>query len=661
MKFSSTIFIVGGFILLNLLIFLLPYYVNGYESPVGWDTPVYIRHMKVIEKYGFLYFFQYSNGINFYSVLAYLVSSIFQLSFMTTETIFPLLVGLGFPLVNFLVIRKLYRSWKLELLVLTLSIVNYNVMRMVVDLHRNLLCLLCIQVALFIFLPDILKNHSKKRIGIFIILIVLGGLSQIETFILATTTLSILFAFFLWQRELPRAKLSLLLAIAPLLLVILFMSPFLEVFLQKAVYFNPTYGFSYEAYVATSSDYFSYLGFLLIPLYILGLGACLQRYLKNREENLIFTILLWNLLVLTGSLLPWLAIKIQGWRVLLLTTVPLSATIGFAKFTRFITAFELHLSGLKTRLGYSLLVFVLIASVLSTAMYFAEGVTTYYKPWISNDNLKKLTWISSYIDQDKPNIFVLYFNFGEWTKGVADVRKGWVAAIVSPNCQVYFGKVISLLYLTPTKSDNPYINQTAYSYWSEIFKNQQTLRGYAIYLIDDWYTLTLDSNYVTEIYPGVFQVKESSIEQPYLVPTFLSAYTDSYNRTKNSYGLRNNWTRDWAQSEYILESYEDPFFKTINDPTYFQVSFLVPLSDEVNYTLKIRWFDYSSSYAPTALYIDGMQIASIYYNDTYLPQTLEIHLSKLSREWHFITLEISGHKDKVHFISLDYIEVVAEK
>ena len=653
---------VALFLFLDFVILLLPYYINGYEPPVGWDTPVYIRHMNVIAERGFFQFFQYSQGINFYSVFAYLFSLFFQMSFVVTEKVLPIALGVGFPLMNFQIVRRMYRSWKLEVLVLTLSIVDFNVMRMVVDLHRNLFCLILVQVALFLFLPEMLRNPSKRKAVIFILLMTLAGLSQIETFGLAIVTLSLLFVFFLLQRSFPEAKLLLLLTIPLSFLVIVFMFPFLETFLETAVYFNPAFKFSYEAWVATPKEYFAFLGHMLIPFYILGLGTCLLTYMKNRDEPLFFVILVWNLFLVVGSFLPWFGIKIHGWRVLVLTTVPVLSTIGFGKLTKFTTTFEVRLKRWGIRLRYSFLACILVVSVLSTTMFYVDGVSAFYKPWISNEDLEKLTWINSYMDQDKPHIFVLYFSYGKWTKGVADVFKGWVKAIVDPKCQVYFGKVKNLLYLVPTKSSNPYVNQTAYSFWRRLEEDQLTLKGSSIYIIDDWYSLTPDSqSYLTRIYPGVFQVKDSLVERPYLIPTFLDAIRDSYNRTKNSYGLKNEWTRNWAQSEYVLESYEDPFVESIANSTYFQVNFMVLMSDEVYYTLKIRWFDYSHDYAPTTLSIDGVYIASFSYNDTYLPQTVKAPIPKVSHGWHLISLEIADHRDKVHLISLDYIEVVAEE
>jgi hypothetical protein len=458
--------------------------VGGYITPVGWDTAWYIGNMRVIAEQGLPAFFEKTGQINFYVIFGYFISSVFNISFMLTEKILPIILGVSFSLVNFQIVKRFSKSWRLSLLAMGLSIIDFNIIRMVLDLHRNLFSFILIEIALFLVLPDLLEKVSKKKFCLFVVLLVLAGLSQIETFALVMLALSFLLVFYRWRRLFKRVKLLLLCIVVPCLLVILFESPFLVTFLGEHIVFNPAFSFSYENFVTQPWDYVVSLGSALIPFYVVGLHTSLSTYVKNQKGQMPFIIPLWNLVVIVCSFIPWLGIKIPGYRFLLLATVPLVSTIGFAKLFA-----EKSLKMKKLLILITLIVLTITIQVIIASIN--------YRSWISNSQYEKLTWIGNH-KQDESCIFVLYFDKSEWTHGVALLYRNWVWAAIGPRTNVYFGEVEYLLDSMPTPSENQYVNKTAHDFWNAL--EDFTLNETLIYLIEDWYNTTaFGQDYLEEV------------------------------------------------------------------------------------------------------------------------------------------------------------------
>jgi len=494
--FQSTrvrIAIVFSLIILDFLIFVLPYYVNDYVVPVGWDTAWYVRNMRVIADQGLLFLFEKTSEINLYVIFGYLISSIFHVSFTITEKFLPIIIGISFPLVNFQIVKKFSKSWRLSLLAMGLSIIDFNIIRMVTDLHRNLFCFILVEIALFLVLPDLLEKVSKKKVGVFIVLLVLAGLSHMETFAVVMLALSFLLVFYLRQQLFQRAKLLLLCIVVSCSLVILFESPFLPTFLRGHLVFNSTSKFSYERFVAQPWSYALSLGSGLIPFYVVGLYTSLSTYTRNRKGQLPFIIPLWNLVVIACSFIPWLGIKIPGYRFLLLATVPLLSIIGFAKL----------FAGKSLKLKRLVIPITLSAVVITVQIV---NFSVHYKPWISNSEYEKLTWIGNH-KQNDPCIFVLYFDKAKWTYGEADLYRNWVLGIIGARTNVYFGNVEYLLdpQPGPTPSESYYMNMTSWNFWNGM--ENFTMNGTSIYLIEEWYKITPYPDYLKQVNDGVYRVE----------------------------------------------------------------------------------------------------------------------------------------------------------
>jgi len=129
-----------------------------------------------------------------------------------------------------------------------------------------------------------------------------------------------------------------------------------------------------------------------------------------------------------------------------------------------------------------------------------------YKPWISNSEYEKLTWISNH-KQNETCIFVLYFDKAEWTYGMADLYRTWIWGIIGVGTNVYFGNVEYLLNSKPgpTPSESYYVNITSWSFWNDM--EDLTLNGTSIYLIEEWYSITPHPDYLRQIDNGIYWVE----------------------------------------------------------------------------------------------------------------------------------------------------------
>lgn len=477
---------------LDSLVFILPYYINSYTIPVGWDTGWYIRNMQLIKEQGFHAFFIKTHGIYLFCVLEYFFASTFNIPFMSIEMIFPIIVSLLFPLVNSQIVRRMTGSRKLSLIAMAFTVVDYNIVRMTVDLHRNLFCLLLSEVAVFLILPRLLRNVSRKDLFIFVLLMVMAGLSQIETFAVVIVMLFLLSIFYSKKHFLHASKVLWLCILIPTLMVVLFEAPFLPSFIGKHIAFNPAVNPYRQDFAAQPWSYLMSLGAGLFPLYIVGMYCLLKKLGKDLVGHECLLISFWNFVVIIGSFLPWFGVRVPSWRVLLLITVPPVATLGFAKL------FSKRSSVAKKKFIVLTVLTVLITLSLTTII--ASQIRS-YKPWISEENYERLVWISNE-DQNSSCIFVLCLNKSlEW----AELYRNWVWAVVGSRTNVYFGNVDSLLKPEPTNFKDTYLNATSHIFWDDL--ENFTLEATNIYLIEEWYELPLDNVKLEKVAQGIYRVK----------------------------------------------------------------------------------------------------------------------------------------------------------
>jgi len=490
------------FLVLDSLVFILPYYLQGYTIPFGWDTAWYIRNMRLIAEQGIYSFFIKTHEINLFCILEYLFASTFNVSFMLTETILPIMISLLFPLVNFQIVRRFTGSWKLSLVAMAFTIIDYNIVRMTVDLHRNLFCLLLSEIAVFLILPRFLEKTSKKDFFIFVSLMVMAGLSQMETFAVVMVALFLLSLFYFKRRFFHASKLLWLCILTPILIVVFVEAPFLPSLIRGHMIFNPMYTTLYphrQGFTAHLWNYVLSLGTGLIPLFIAGTYILFRNAMKY-QKPLFQLLFFWNITVIAGSFLPVFNVRLPGWRFLLLVIFPPVALLGLAKLFLWRPSLS-RAHALMVLLLKILLLVTLFTLNLAGIILNQQSV---YRHWITKDIYHKLVWISN-DTQCKACVVIMYLDKGAPTFAYAEFYRNWIWAVIGTKTNVYFGDLDSLLEFKPTNFEDPYMNMTSHIFWNDL--ENFTPEKANVYLIEDWYEPLPDNEKIREVERGIYRVE----------------------------------------------------------------------------------------------------------------------------------------------------------
>ena len=470
---------------LDLVVFIFPYLIHGYAVPVGWDKPWYIRNMRLIEEQGILSLFREIGQVNLFSTLEYAVSYVSGASFMLTAGVVPIICAISFLFVYSRITQKLTKSLHLGIFSMILTIIDYNLLRMVgTSVDRSLFTFLMIAISLFIVLPQLLEKPSKIHLAMFSILQILAGLSQMETYGINLLVLAIFVVISLKTYPLKRIRIVLLGTLIPLVFILAIQLPYLPEFLETHI-INPSSSpwRPIEGEIAHPVSYLLSMGSGLIAFFVSGLHKTLQTVRKDKERSLLLLIFLWNVVVIAFSFAPIVGLRIPGWRLLLLATVPPIATIGFSEFF------------LKKSLSVKRILGILgVAAITCTILAVNQNVN--YRPWLAREELAKLDWIASNKQSDSV-IFILYYDFGEDTMLWAELHRNWIQSIVGTGTRIYFGEVGFLMHSEPTPSSNFHVNYTSYEFWG---KMKEVSPAYSEnYLIVEWYEASIDSRYSREV------------------------------------------------------------------------------------------------------------------------------------------------------------------
>jgi hypothetical protein len=481
----ATFLVVIFFVSLDLMVFIGPYLVHGYVVPVGWDKAWYIRNMRIIEKQGFLPLFKEIGQVNLFSPLEYVISYVSGASFIFTAGAVPIVCAIAFLFLYQRITQELSKSLQLGIFSMILTIIDYNLLRTVgTSVDRGLFTFLMIAISLFIVLPRLIEKTSRVNLLSFSFLQISAGMSQMETYGINLFVLAMF--LFIGRKKYPLKKLRLILlgTIVPLVLILAIQFPYLPEFFETHI-INPSSSpwRPIEGEIAHPVSYLLSLGSGLIGFFVLGLHRMHRRIKKQKEHSLPLLIFLWNMTVIILSFAPIVGLRIPGWRLLLLTTVPPLATIGFSEFF------------LNRNLGIRRMLIILsVASITCTILVVNQYVN--YRPWLSQEEFSKLNWISSNKQTDSV-VFIIYYDFGKATMPWAELHSNWIRAIVGTETDVYFGEVQLLLQSEPTPSDEYYVNYTSYEYWSRI-KNVSP-RESENYLIVEWYEAPIDPRYSRQL------------------------------------------------------------------------------------------------------------------------------------------------------------------
>lgn len=637
-----------GVIFLSILLLSKPYWYG--RTPVGWDTPFYVGLTKLILSKGIQELITETSYFHFYSLLSALVVGSGIIDAVSLEIILPLILGvLSVVLFGYLA-WKWYQDIELSLFALLLASTSFTVIRVVTDLHRNLLALVFL-LAVFSFLPDFVQGKSMWNRMVVFGLLFLMVITHVETYVFSLFVFLTFLAVLLFVRKSltpKQAVLNFFLYISPAFLMFFLLLPMVSVLwtnLQpKPLIIRVSLNTILENLFAAN---IILVIIFLVLLKIQEFKHTVFTFLRREEHRTVNTLLFcWTFLTVFALLLPLLRIPVPPLRVLLISPVIIWIAVCLASLIRVIKKSKRSIY--KSIHGLYKPLIVVTASIIVVNVMFANYfVDSYMRPFIANSTLERLRTLEEHNFQSKP-IVVFYFRAGEDTGYLLKLYELWVNAFIGDHL-TYFGKLNFMMAKIPMPFANYYVNETSFQVWKD-FENYAPELHTTLVLImpGDFYSSLspYEQNSTDVISPGIFKLKNDYQFIPSSSSFRLGASRDFFLAGKNWYGTEYKWA-----SEGLVMEYSDSSSANVSS-----IVFDFPIVLNGSYEIKIRIQDVEENFAPFKVIVDDSYFNTVRYNGTMEIKTVEVFSGYLKNGLHRISLQTVPQESCL--VRLDYIDIV---
>jgi len=436
---------VAAAIALMILIVLLQslkYRLFGTTLLLGWDTPSYVWMAKyiiakgpinMIDAWGFPYF--YSLIVAFFG---YLTGDV-----MIVERVLPILFGILLIWTNSELVFRVTKNVHIAGLAAILSPLSLNVLRLVSDLHRNLMALSLSMIALLL-IPNLEERKSfvNKEYLSFILLLFVIAITHFETFFILSLSLVLYGIFTKNLKKLFTFTLACGIPVATL--VPLFPSFFLG-YLGTIVYFE--YELTVSIALLWTGGSWIILGFIIV-------GSFLFFKSELKSKKLVSPIFSWSLVLL--ALISLIGVKIVhlpadfAYRSLVIFPIPVLLALAAQGCNNFISHHQRTKPSLSTkkrrsfkaifrRLPPFLIAFFLIgSSVFITIQY----VDVFFTPFIPRSGYEKIMETKQLLTGSSPSAPVFVFR-GDPPVWYANLYRNYLGAEIGEHF-AYYGDVENL-------------------------------------------------------------------------------------------------------------------------------------------------------------------------------------------------------------------------
>jgi len=222
-----------GYVTLSALIMTLivlsqylRYGIFGTSLLIGWDSPGYVWVAKEVIIKGPIYMIHAWRYPHLYVQLlaffGYLTNNV-----IVMERILPIIFAVLLIYTNSQIVLKITNRVYIAGLASLLTVLSVNVLRLVADLHRNLMAL-SLSMIIFLIVPDLDNTQSfpKRKYLFFASLLLVISTTQFETYFILC--LSLMLYGFLTKDLRKTLMLTLACAISALILLLLFPTYFIE-------------------------------------------------------------------------------------------------------------------------------------------------------------------------------------------------------------------------------------------------------------------------------------------------------------------------------------------------------------------------------------------------------------------------------------------------
>jgi hypothetical protein len=450
-------------IALMILIVILQSYrheVFGTTLLLGWDTPSYVWTARqiiakgpvhMIDTWGFPYF--YSLIVAFFG---YLTGDA-----VMVERILPILFGILLIWANSELVFRVTKNVHVAGLAAILSAISLNVLRLVSDLHRNLMALSLSMIALLL-VPNLEERKSfvNKEYLSFILLLFVISITHFETFFILSLSL-VLYGIF--TKDLKRLLSFALACAIPVAILVPLFSKFFFAYLGTLVYFE--YDLTVSIALLWTGGSWIILGFIIV-------GSFLFFKSELKSKKLVSLIFSWSLVLLalislTGAKIVHLPMDF-AYRSLIILPIPVLLALAAQGCNNFISHHQRTKTSLSTQKRRSLkaifrrslpllIAFLLIGSSALVTIQYVDG---FFTPFIPRSGYEKIMETKRFLAGSSPSVPVFVFR-GDPPVWYVTLYRNYLGAEIGEHF-AYYGEIENLFCLRPSESKikyNLYLSQ----------------------------------------------------------------------------------------------------------------------------------------------------------------------------------------------------------
>jgi hypothetical protein len=455
--FAGYVITASALMILIVLLQSFKYRLFGTTLLLGWDTPSYVWSARQIIAKGPVYMINAWGFPYFYSLIVAFFGYLTGDAVMV-ERVLPVLFGILLIWANSKLVFEVTKNVHVAGLAALLSAISLNVLRLVSDLHRNLMALSLSMIALLL-VPNLEERKSfvNKEYLSFILLLFIIAITQFETYFILSLSL-VLYGIF--TKNLKKLFMFTLACAIPVAILVSLFPSFFFGYLGTIVYFD---------YELTVGEILLWTGGSWIILGFMIVGSFLFFKPELRSRKLVSLIFSWSLMLtalisLTGAKIVHLPADFT-YRSLIILPIPVllaSAAQGCNNLIRHHQRTKTSLSTQKRRslkaifrrLPPFLIAFLLIGS---SAFLTIQYVDVFFTPFIPRSGYEKIMETKQFLAQNSLSTPVFVFR-GDPPIWYVSLYRNYLGAEIGEHF-AYYGDIEKLFQFVPSK---PEINYDLY-------------------------------------------------------------------------------------------------------------------------------------------------------------------------------------------------------
>jgi len=443
-----------------VLIVLMQYYkykIFGTTLMLGWDTPSYVWTARDIIAKGPINMIDAWRFPYFYTLLlaffGYLVGDV-----VIVESILPIFFGVLLIWANSELVFRITKNVQIAGLAAILSAISLNVLRVVSDLHRNLMALSLSMIALLL-VPSIEERKSfiNRRYLSFILLLFVVAITQFETYFILCLSLML---YGIFTKNLKKLFMFTLACVIPVAILVPLFPSFFFGYLGTLVF---------AKYKLTADQILLWTGGSWITLGFIIVGSFLFFKSEPKSKKVLSPIFSWSLVLL--ALISLVGARIVhlpedfAFRSLVILPIPVLLALAAHGINNLIGHHQRTKPSLSTQKRRSikaifrrslpfLIAFLLIGSSAVVTVQYVDG---FFIPFIPRSGYEKIMETKRFLAgryQSAP-IFVFHGDPPVW---YANIYRNYLGAEIGEHF-AYYGDIKKLFQFVRSE---PEINYNLY-------------------------------------------------------------------------------------------------------------------------------------------------------------------------------------------------------